>query len=436
MSALLDSLASQFDALELPQSPARRAALDASLAHDLPGPRAERWRYTPLRALGARRFRPARELDRGAVDAAAITAIPAPRLVFVNGQLHPALSETTGLGEGIVFLADAVPIAADRPAPRHDDAFSRLNAAFATSGARIAIAPRVRSDAPLHLVFVSTPRIDAPVSREAGSRERPPADGDLAIHLRHAITLGAGAKACMVEHHVSVGAHRHLLNHVVDVTLDDGAELAHVRVQDEDAGAHLVARTDVRLAAGATYRRVDLELGAGLSRHDLDVTLAGPGARLFSGGVLAAAQRRHLDTHLGVVHAARDTSCDLVWRGAAAGRSRAVFHGGILIEAGADGSAAALSNKNLLLSDQAEIDAQPVLEIHADEVTASHGATVGRLDPMHLFYLRSRGIDEAQARSILTAAFGRAALAPLDDSPLVEPLAERLRERLSALDSE
>jgi Fe-S cluster assembly protein SufD len=222
----------------------------------------------------------------------------------------------------------------------------------------------------------------------------------------------------------------------VDVDLQPRAQLAHVRVQDEDAGAHVFARTRARIGEDATYRRADLEIGAGLSRHDLDVALVGPRARLHSGGVLAAAQRRHLDTRISVVHSARDTTCDLVWRGAAAGRSRAVFHGGILIEAGSDGAAAALSNKNLLLSDQAEIDAQPVLEIHADEVTASHGATVGRLDPAQLFYLRTRGIDEAQARQILTAAFGREALKPLGGSPLVEPLAERLRERLSALDAE
>jgi Fe-S cluster assembly protein SufD len=418
VSALLDSLAKEFDALALPQAPARRAALDAGLAFDLPTQRAERWKYTPLRALGARRFRPARADDAGAVDPTAITAIAAPRLVFVNGQFHAALSDTASLPAGVRFAAGAVQAGEDTVA-RHDDAFARLNAAFATHGATVAIDAGVRMAMPLNLVFVSAP-----------------ADGELAVHARHAVTIGAGAHACLVEHHFAAGAHRHLLNQVVHVALESRAHLLHVRMQDEDAGAHLFARTQARVADDAHYARVDLELGAGLSRHDLDVALLGPQARLHSGGVLAAAQRRHLDTRLNVVHSARDTTCDLVWRGAAAGRSRAVFHGGILIEAGSDGAAAALSNKNLLLSDQAEIDTQPVLEIHADEVTASHGATVGRLDPAHLFYLRSRGIGEAQARAILTAAFGREALAPLRDSPLVGPLAERLRERLAALDAE
>jgi Fe-S cluster assembly protein SufD len=420
VSALFDSLAAEFDALALPQAPARRAALDAGLASDLPTQRAERWKYTPLRALGARRFRPARADDVGAVDPAALTAIPAPRLVFVNGQFHAALSDTASLPAGVRFAAGAVQPGDDAGAvARHDDAFARLNAAFAAQGATLAVGAGVRVAAPLNLVFVSTP-----------------ASGDLAVHARHDVAIGTGAQACLVEHHFAAGAHRHLLNQVVHVALEPRAHLLHVRVQDEDAGAHLFAHTQARVADDAHYARVDLELGAGLSRHDLDVVLLGPQARLHSGGVLAAAQRRHLDTRMNIVHAARDTTCDLVWRGAAAGRSRVVFHGGILIEAGSDGAAAALSNKNLLLSDQAEIDTQPVLEIHADEVTASHGATVGRLDPMHLFYLRSRGIDEAQARAILTAAFGREALAPLRDSPLVEPLAERLRERLAALDAE
>ena len=420
MSALLDSLAAGFAALALPQAPARRAALDAGVAFDLPTPRHERWRYTPLRALGARRFRPALVADRGAIDAATIASIPAPRLVFVNGQFDAALSTADALPDGVRFAAGAVQAVEDVEAvARHDDAFSRLNAAFAAQGATLAVDPGVRASDPFHLVFVSTP-----------------VEADVAVHARHAIVLGAGAQACLVEHHLAAGAHRHLLNHVVDVDLQPRAQLAHVRVQDEDAGALLFARTHVRVAEDASSRRADLEIGAGLSRHDLEVALVGERARLLSGGVLAAAQRRHLDTRINVVHSARDTTCDLVWRGAAAGRSRAVFHGGILIEAGSDGAAAALSNKNLLLSDQAEIDAQPVLEIHADEVTASHGATVGRLDPAQLFYLRTRGIGEAQARQILTAAFGREALAPLGDSPLVEPLAERLRERLAALDSE
>jgi Fe-S cluster assembly protein SufD len=146
--------------------------------------------------------------------------------------------------------------------------------------------------------------------------------------------------------------------------------------------------------------------------------------------VLLADGRRHLDTRLGIRHQARDTRCELPWRGLADQRGRAVFHGGIEIRAGADGSEAELSNKNLLLSDSAEIDSQPVLVIHADEVKAAHGATVGRLDETALFYLRSRGLPAAQARTLLMQAFLREPLAMLDDAGLAKTLGDAVTARL------
>jgi Fe-S cluster assembly protein SufD len=186
------------------------------------------------------------------------------------------------------------------------------------------------------------------------------------------------------------------------------------------------------LARDAHYTRTDLELGAGLSRHELNVRLEGDNARLSASGVLLANGRRHLDTRLGIEHIARDTRCDLVWRGLAADRARSVFHGGIVIHPGADGSDAALSNKNLLLGEGAEIDAQPVLEIHADEVKAAHGATVGQLDPTAMFYLRSRGLPEADARRLLTAAFCRDVVVALDPA-LRDGLGDALERALSRL---
>ncbi|WP_017170916.1 SufD family Fe-S cluster assembly protein, partial [Xanthomonas phaseoli] len=159
------------------------------------------------------------------------------------------------------------------------------------------------------------------------------------------------------------------------------------------------------LAGEARYQRVDLELGAGLSRHELNVRLEGNNARLTANGVLLGNGRRHVDTRLGIEHIARDTACELVWRGVGADRSRVVFHGGIRIRTGADGTDARLSNKNLLLSSNAEIDTQPVLVIDADEVQAAHGATVGQLDDNALFYLRSRGLPQEEAQRLLSAAF-------------------------------
>jgi Fe-S cluster assembly protein SufD len=399
---------------------ARQSLLDGVLADGLPTQRLERWKYTSLRPLSARRF--VASAPTPSLHPALLVDIPAPRLVFVNGRFDAALSSHDALPDGVRLsaggddAANAADAAADDADNRPDAAFARLNRALATDGALLQVLPGATPSVPLHLVFVGAP-----------------AEGDIASHLRHRVAVGAGARATLVEHHIAAGGHRHLANHLFAIALDAGARLVHARLQDEDDGASLFARSEVVLGADADYQRVDLELGAALARCELAVSLLGAGASLTSGGALLAAGRRHLDTRLEIRHVARDTRCDLRWRGLAADRARLAFHGGIRILAGADGAEAALSNKNLLLSDQAEVDTQPVLEIDADEVKAAHGATVGRLDPTALFYLRSRGIGEAEARSLLTLAFCREALAVLDDPALAALLSPRLESRLLAI---
>ncbi|WP_052575460.1 Fe-S cluster assembly protein SufD [Arenimonas metalli] len=395
----------------------------AALAAGLPGPRSESWKYTSLRALAARGFAAP---VAAPVDAAVVAAIPSPRLVFVNGGFDAALSSLADLPAGVELRPMSQALAGDDPRAvavfgrvfdEADALFAKFNAALAIEGVLLRVAEGVHVEAALNLVFVGAPGAT-----------------DAAAHLRHLVELRAGASATVVEHHLGAGAHRHLANHVAHVHLARDARLVHARVQAEDTGASLFARTDAVLAAGAEYRRADLELGAALSRHELNVDLQGTGAAVLAGGVLLADGRRHLDTRLGIRHQARDTRCELPWRGLADQRGRAVFHGGIEIQAGADGSDANLSNKNLLLSDAAEIDSQPVLVIHADEVKAAHGATVGRLDETALFYLRSRGIPEAKARALLVQAFLREPLAVLGDASLAEALGERITARLDAKD--
>jgi Fe-S cluster assembly protein SufD len=430
MAGLLDSLKAGFEALPAPLmeaqglGAARRAALDAALADGLPGARVETWKYTSLRALSAREFLPARA---GLVDAAIVADVPAPRLVFVNGRHDAALSDIEGLPEGVELRPMSDALAGDDPRAaavfgrrfdRADEIFARFNAALSVEGVRLSVAADVAVVPPVHLVFIGSP-----------------GGADQAAHLRHLVELRTGASLTVVEHHLGTGTHRHLFNHLSHVHLARGARLKHARLQDEDAGATVIARTDAVLGSGAEYRRADLELGAGLSRHELNIALQGEGAAAIAGGVLLADGRRHLDTRLGIEHQARDTRCELPWRGLADERGRAVFHGGILIQAGADGSDANLSNKNLLLSENAEIDTQPVLVIHADEVKAAHGATVGRLDETALFYLRSRGLGADQARRLLIQAFLHEPLGALDDAALAEGLGARISERLHRKDA-
>ncbi|KPN20944.1 ABC transporter permease [Xanthomonas sp. Mitacek01] len=395
MSALLDSLAAGFDG-----DAARRAALDATLATGLPGPRSESWKYTSLRALERRSF-VAPSSDVAVVDAGLVASIPAPRIVFVNGRPSAALSDlgatVPGLSIGTLSDVDALPAIEDRA----DAVFARLNGALAQTGVSITVEADARIAPAVHLVCIGAP-----------------AEGDLAWHLRHHVMLGERATLTVVEHHLDAGVHRHLDNSIVSLRVAARAELHHVRLQHRGAGATSVLRTDAELQAASVYTRVDVEAGGALSRHELDVRLLGDDARLTANGVLLAGGRAHVDTRLGIRHVAKNTACELKWRGIGDARGRVVFHGGITIDAGADGTDARLSNKNLLLSRTAEIDTQPVLVIHADEVQAAHGATVGQLDPNALFYLRSRGLPQADAQRLLTAAFVREPLSTIADTAL------------------
>ena len=410
MSALLDSLANAFRG-----DPARRNVLDQALRDGLPGARSEAWKYTSLRALERRSFAAVDSTPELRTDL--LAGIPTPRVVFVNGVYSPVLSATEDLphGASLQLLSEIQSTEGEtarflaRRFERHDEVFAKLNAALASEGVLLRIGSEVQVEKPLHLVFIGAE------------------DGvDRAWHLRNLIELREGARLSLVEHHLANGPHAHLANVLTHVHLARDSALDHARLQHDSERATSFLRTDAVLGRAAEYRRVDLELGAALSRHELNVRLEGDNAKLVANGVLLAGGKRHVDTRLGIEHIARDTSCKLTWRGLGTGRGRAVFHGGILIREGADGSDAMLSNKNLLLSEGAEIDTQPVLEIHADEVKAAHGATVGRLEANALFYLRSRGLPHDQAQQLLTTAFCREPLASVTDAAISSALAAQL----------
>jgi Fe-S cluster assembly protein SufD len=416
MTALLESLQTAFS----DQTPSGKIALDRAIATGLPSQRSEQWKYTSLRALSARRFTaPAEKLL--AIDAEtirAIAAIPGPRIVFVNGVFDSANSNLSDLPYGLKVQTNTNYRSNDESRFSNvHEIFAKLNSVISRQGMQIDVEKNVTINTCLHVVFVSVKT-----------------EQDLAIHYRHQIVLNENAKLNLLEHHISQNSHQHLINHFCEISLHDSTELRHARIQQDDSGASHFLRTEALLQRNAHYQRLDLELGAHLSRHDLQVKLLGDGSTLNANGSLIASGKRHVDTRLDIQHIAKDTSCNLLWRGLATERGRTVFHGGILIEKGADGTAAHLSNKNLLLSDNAEIDTQPVLVIHADEVTASHGATVGRLDAGHLFYLRARGIPETQAKAMLTHAFCKETLQVLQDDQLINLVAPSLEKALQAIE--
>lgn len=271
-------------------------------------------------------------------------------------------------------------------------------------------------DEPVHVVYVGVP--SAQPSRWQASTSMVVVNGFARMIEQHLGVDGAGV----------LGSVRRRID------LGEGARLELVSVCDLPESVSLYRLLDVHLGAKASLAATHVLLGGRLQRLDMQVELAGERARLESRGVFALRGRAHADTQLDVRHVARDTACDIVWRGVADQRARGIFHGAITVAEGADGSDAKLSNKNLLLSAQAEIDTQPVLEIYADEVKAAHGATVGQIDERALFYLRSRGIPLGEARRMMVTAFCREALDGVTDANLRERLAQRMQAALPSAD--
>lgn len=252
-------------------------------------------------------------------------------------------------------------------------------------------------------------------------------------HRHRRLELAAGTQLCVVEHWRDDGLP--LANLLTEVELGAGASLHWLRLVEGSAALHAIARSEFRLGDGARLEHYTLELGGAWSRHELCITLAGRNAQARSLGLLPVAGKRHTDTQLAIVHAHGDSQSESRWRAVAADRSRAIFNGRIQIDAGADGSDAALQIGSLLLSARAEIDAKPELEIHADAVKASHGAAIGQLDPQALFYLRSRGLPREQARQLLMQAWCREAVEGLQPA-LLDAIEDRLASALAMLKDE
>lgn len=402
MAALLDSLATLAAGVPDGRWPRvrewRAAALAQALRLGFPHNKLERWRHAPLRPLAAKAFMA--ETAAADVDAAALP--PAPRLVLVNGRFNAGLSDVTALpGLQVRSLAEALQGDDERAVAvlgrvftDADGPFAALNTALAEDGLLIEVPADAVFDTPLHLVLLQT------------------ADARGAQALRHKIECRDNSRLQVIEHHL--GAGQALDNQLCHVHLKPGSRLTHVRLQDLGPAHTGIHRCDAVVAGDAEYVRLDVDAGGHYLRHELHIALQGRGARARAGGVLWGEGSGNLDTRLEVRHQAPDTACQLPWRGLADGKSRVSFYGGITIDAGADGSDAALSNKNLLLSPQAQVNTQPALEIHADEVKAAHGATVGQLDAAAVFYLRSRGVPERDAVAMLTRAFYAEAFAVLD----------------------
>lgn len=377
----------------------RRAAAGAALAqHGFPTRRDERWKYTRADAMATFAAESlgrigavspedrSRALELAEREAQSLEA--AHRVVFVNGVHQPAAS--TAMPDGVEFVRAADrPEAAPASAPAsRSAALQLLNAARPSDEFTLEVAAGVTVEPAMHLLFVQA--------------------GDQAFaQPRLSVRLAPGASLTLIEHYLAADDGASMTNAAADIQLGDGASLHMVRLQNQNASALHVTTVDATLAANASLMTWTVDTGGHVVRNDLNARLVGEGAHVDMFGLYLGSGHQHIDNHTLAEHIARDTSSTEDYRGILRDRCRCVFNGKVVVHDGADGTDAAQSNANLLLSDHAEIDTKPELEIYADEVKCSHGATVGQIDPASLFYLRSRGIDEHTATQLLTYAFCR-----------------------------
>jgi Fe-S cluster assembly protein SufD len=387
----------------LPGDSALRAAAAAAFKQaGLPGGtharRIEAWKYTSLRPLAETAFNPATAPRHEAETLlAGLPLLDAPRIVFVDGTLRTDLS---------ILPASGFARFADRPDfgtltwPDREPMVA-LNTMLATDGAALHV-PAGSDGGIVQLVSI--------------------ANGEADFHPRHSIRLDKGAHLTVVE--ISAGQGAYLLNTVAEIHVAEGAHLTHIRLQDEALTAFHVSTTYADVETHATYDSFTLNLGARLSRTEVHATLSGAGAiaHLNAAQVLAGSQHSDFTTVVG--HTAPGCTSRQTVKNVLAGRSRGVFQGKIEVARDAQKTDGYQMNQALLLSPQAEIDSKPELEIFADDVKCSHGATVGELDEEQLFYIRSRGIPDAEARSILVRAFLADALDAVAD--------EAIRDRLES----
>jgi len=250
------------------------------------------------------------------------------------------------------------------------------------------------------------------------------------FNSRVVLVLEKGAKLHLLEQFENRSEDSSVLNVVVQCKLEESSELTLTRLQDQSASSVLITRTDVSQSNNSYFRFTALDLGTGLVRHDVKADLSGQGASCALNGACVGSGQSHVDHHLYANHIAGDCKSSQLFRAVAKDRSRVVFNGKVHVFKGADGSDAKQSSAGLLLSKLAEIDTKPELEIYADEVIASHGATVGQLDDQALFYMQSRGLSEQQATNLLTMAFCRSVTDQLPSDSLRETLGERLSRAL------
>ena len=373
----------------------------------LPTTRDEDWKYTDLSRA---RDITSRWLDAGCETVAAeiddditriTSSIDATWFVIANGELRLP-GDTPGVS---AQRLDSAPVA--------DSALAELNTALLLDGLRVRIEGTLEK--PIGLLLIDG-AADAATSQTYVE-----------------IEFAANSAGEVIEYHASLGATDHYANVIIDITVGDNAAANHVRIQDRDLSHVQTARTVVNVGRDARFSSTGFDLGGGLIRNDIVIDIAHPGAEISFDGLYLADEGQHIDNHTRVDHRAGPATSRQEYRGILNGKCRCVWNGKAIVHQGADGTDADQANHNLLLSEKAEIDAKPELEIYTDDVKCSHGTTVGQLDEAALFYLRTRGLGRQHAKRVLTHAFAAGLVSRIPVASARESVGKLVEARLAVV---
>lgn len=408
---------------------ARLAALGWVGEHGFPTRKDEDWKYTGLDPILAVPFQAAtagsgRWVSADMIEAVAVD-LGGARLVFVNGHFVSEFSRLTGLPAGaeVTNLAGVLAAGPERlepffsHAPGEHHAFAAFNDALTEDGAFVHLAPGTWVDEPIHLVFFSdtggSPLMSSP---------------------RSVILAEPGSRATIVETYAGIDGDVYCTNAVTEAVLADGAQIEHYKVQDEPVTAFHLALLDVRQGRNSRFSSRSVMLGSSIARHEVRVLLEDVGAEVSLDGVYLPQGDQLHDNTIFVDHAATNCTSHQLYKGVLDGRGHGVFNGHIMVRPGADGTDANQKNQNLILSDRAEVDTRPRLEIYTDDVKCTHGAAVGQLDEDALLYLRARGIPLEAARGLLIYAFVHEMVDRIELEPLRAQLGALVAGRFGRLD--
>ncbi len=377
----------------------------------------EEWKYTNVEAITRLPFEFA---ESSSLDSLKCSEEASACLVFVNGFYSEKLSQVKNLPSGILLgsLSDFIqkkPELIQEHLSKYSSyqkhPFVALNTAFVREGAFVFIPKGITLEKPIEIIFISE-----------SSRT-------FVVQPRNLIVAESASQATIVEHYIGKDA-VYLTNAVTEIFAADSAVIEHVKVQEESEKAYHIFSLGIQQERQSNVTSHSISLGAALSRHDLSSVLNAEGSECVMNGLYLTFGSQHVDHHTLIDHAKPHCVSQELYKGILADKSRGVFNGKVIVRPNAEKTNSSQSNKNLLLSDEAEIDTEPLLEIFNNDVKCSHGASTGHLDPKQIFYLRSRGISEDYARSMLTYAFAGEVIDKLKIPSLRESLQKKLFDRL------